>query len=370
MRNLFKSIIIFMIAISIIYFLFSRNILDIKSLTTAIHHHKKIIFSIAILQIVNCFLMSLRYFKLLKIFEIPVGLLNTVSASFVGNAVGQWMPGALAFIEIIRIGLLFGSTQEQKKIQSDTQSQITSVYSEQHHTPVGLRSRLIIVSLFDRLIGFFAMLMAAFAVTGFIFIKYMIEEKNSFSHAYPLFFFFILSTILLFVLILLPFASKSSLLRRLLNQIEQGILFVFRNGKINIGIKKLFHELFALLNAVSTGCQKIRFFIIPIIYSGLCVLTLSLSIYLSALALDQHIPFSAILATTAIINLTGLLPISFGGLGGIQLVAIATLSIFGVSTQTAASAQFLQNSINLISISFMSLIFIKSSLMQIKNLRN
>lgn len=368
MKTLIKSVIIFIIAATIIYFLFSKNLLDIKSFATALERHKIILCIIAFLQVLNCVFMSLRYFKLLKIFDVQVRFSNVISASFVGNAIGQWMPGALAFIEIIRIGLLFGATQEQQKNTSAEYHPTSTPVSEQHHKPIGLRSRLVIVSLFDRLIGFFAMLLAAFIVTGVIFAKHVLEKDTPFSQSYPLFFFFLLSTGLLSILISLPFASKSILLRRLLGKVEHGLLFVFRRGAPNQIIKKLFHELFALLNAVAAGCQKIVFFIVPLTYSVLCVLSLSLSIYLSALALDQHIPLSVILATTAIINLTAMLPISFGGLGGIQLVAMATLSIFGVSAQTAASAQFLQNSLNLVSVSFAGLFFVKLSLRQIKSL--
>ena len=53
--------------------------------------------------------MTARYFSLLRIFKINTDFHNVTAATFVSNGIGQWLPGSMAFIEVIRIGLMLGA---------------------------------------------------------------------------------------------------------------------------------------------------------------------------------------------------------------------------------------------------------------------
>ncbi len=358
------------------------NFLQLNSIKKAFLTHSKLIFLIIFLQILICFFSTIRYFSLLKIFSINVDFKNVTAATFVSNALGLWLPGSMAFIEIIRITLMLGAGHKfltvEKKEETSNQKPISTKKSHQHPTDVpkklsgvrikeqlSFRTMLATVSLFDRLVGFWAMLLVGLFCLLYRFIFYSGIIKNNYEMIGLIFLF--LFTFLSFLLItFLPYLSRKILIRKLFKHKKRFILKIFRRGFLHNLSKKIFSELSSVLDATAVGGKKLNCFLPPIFYSLICVFLQAISMYYSAIAIANFIPFSAILATISILALATLLPIGFGGIGGVQFIAAVSMSFFGISPNSAASAQFLQTALNLFSITFVGLFFIKLTLNQIK----
>ncbi len=352
----------------------SRNdILHLDSIISAFYKNRKDILIIACLQILLCFITTLRYFSLLNLFNIRADFKNVTAATFVSNALGLWMPGSMAFIEIIRITLMMGAEHNELSSNENINQTLSNAENKKsegiskNKKDLSIRSRLTTASLFDRLIGLWSML-----IFGLVFIAYLIiHNSNNMMNKSSLEFHGLISifalTIFLFIAIsLLPFLSGKIFLRKILDHTERIILRIFRKTFIHRFLRKLTVEINAILDAISHGGTKMNMFVVPVLYSFLCVIIQAFSFYYSALALQSFIPFTAILATISILALATLLPIGFGGVGGVQFIAAITLSIFGVSTKIAASAQLLQTAVNLLSISFVGLFFLQLTSKQVR----
>lgn len=371
MKILFKTIILILISIIIIYFMSKHNFIQVASIKSAFMHNKKLIYFIFFLQIISYLFMALRYFSLLKIFKINVDLKNATAATFVSNGLGLWMPGSMAFIEIIRISLMLGAEYKFALNATTSVGNTESSYKDEkmvlkNKEQLSLRAKLTTISLFDRLIGLWAMLFVGLVVIGNILYFSYINNKNSINNGTLTIFIF--TFFLLLFITLLPYFSRKIIVRKIIEHIERIILLLFRKGFLNKLFRKIFFEINAILDAIAIGGKKINKFILPILYSFLCVFIQALSIYYAAIAIFSFISFSAILATVSILAIATLLPIGFGGLGGVQVIAAFSMSFFGVPPHSAASAQLLQTAINIISISFAGVFFLKLTSKQIKSI--
>jgi uncharacterized membrane protein YbhN (UPF0104 family) len=326
------------------------GILDFNLFVSSFQNHKMLILGVILLQVINCFFMAFRYQYLLRIFKIQVGFFNGLSATVVSNSIGLWLPGSMAFIEVIRIGLMLGASQH-----------MTSVREE-----LSLRAKLTAISLFDRLIGLFVMLVFGGGAACYA----LFSNKQRFSlnldQNGALIGIAVFSFLSAFFIAILPIFAKSVFFRKLLGHFERICLFLFRGGFLNKAFRKLFYEIFALLDAVVIGSKQISHFFIPIVFSCCCFLLMSLGTYFCAIAISNSIPFLAIFATLSILSLASLLPIGIAGIGGIQLVAAMAMTVFGVDPKTAASAQFLQTAINLLSVSALGFFFLKLTINQVR----
>ncbi len=376
MKIIFKSSILILISCIIIYLMSKHNFLELSSLKSAFIHNKKIIYLIFLLQIFACFIMTLRYFSLLKIFKINVDLKNVTAATFVSNGLGLWMPGSMAFIEIIRIGLMMGaghktivnSTTQGENLPECTFDKCSeqNTLIIQNREQLSFRSRLTTVSLFDRLIGLWAMLFIGFFIIGSL----ILHSYNHFRSQYEyigMISLFILTLLLLVCITLLPYISKKTFLRRVFSRLERVFLIIFKHGFLNRILKKIFSEINSILDTIAIGSKSSIHFIPPLLFSFISVFIQAFSVYYSAIAISNAIPFSAILATVSILSIATLFPIGFGGIGGVQLVAAFSMSFFGVMPQSAASAQLLQTALNLFAVSFAGLFFSQLSWKQLQS---
>ncbi|MES2614706.1 MAG: lysylphosphatidylglycerol synthase domain-containing protein [Bdellovibrionota bacterium] len=369
MKFFLKSAVLILISAIIIYFMSKNNLLQISSLKIAFVKNPKILYLIFFLQIFSCILMTLRYFSILKIFDIHVDFKNVTAATFVSNGLGLWLPGSMAFIEIIRIGLMLGA---ENKVLLNTQTQIEE--KNLNKNPVtnnkeqlSLRSRLTTVSLFDRLIGLWCMLFVGLCVLGYHLLFSFQKITNSYQHI-GIISIFIFTFLLLIFITFLPYFSKNIITRKIVTHIERLFLTFFRRGLLHKLFKKIFFEIGAIFDAIAIGGKKLNKFFLPSAYSFLCVFIQAISVYYAALAISSFIPFSAILATISIVAVATLVPMGFGGIGGVQFVAAISMSFFGVIPHSAASAQLLQTAINLLSISFAGIFFSKITSKQIKSM--
>src|SRR4051794_33698281 len=109
MKTLGRPLLILAFSIGILYFMGEKGLLDVKDIGGALAKNPRIIAWIVGLQIVGQLTMLMRYKLLLNGLGIKIRFAHVTAATFVSNAVGQWLPGSLAFIELLRIGLMIGA---------------------------------------------------------------------------------------------------------------------------------------------------------------------------------------------------------------------------------------------------------------------
>lgn len=364
MKVLLKSTILIILSAAIIYLMSTHNFLQFDSLRLAFIHNKKLIYLVVFLQILSCFITTLRYFSLLKIFNIHVDFKNVTAATFVSNGLGLWMPGSMAFIEIIRVGLMLGVGHKSQLDSKATELKVDNSISE-NKEQLSLRARLTTVSLFDRLIGLWSMLFVGLMMIIVTLFTLHKKISNNFESV-GLIILFAFTVLLITFITLLPYVASKVFFRRIIEHIQRFFLILFKYGFINKILKKIFLEIDSILDAVSIGGKKFEGYLIPALYSFLCVFIQAIGTYYCAIAISSFIPFPAILATVPILAIATLLPIGFGGIGGAQFIAAISMSIFGVMPHSAASAQLLQTALNLLSLSFVGLFFSKLTSKQIK----
>lgn len=358
-KNLFKTAVLVLISVLMIWIMSKNNVLDFQLLSKSFYQHPTEMAMVFVIQGLNFFFMALRYHHLLKVFSIRVGFFNNIAATMVSNSIGLWLPGSMAFIEIIRIGLMLGADRHKNAAAKTDLVQQTQ-------QELSLRSKLTAVSVFDRLIGLFVMLFCGTIATAFVLCSESMKAHLNTLQITALWCLFVFSFACSMLIIILPKMAQWLPFRKGFSHIER-ITLATCYEKFGYGfLKKVFHEINALLDAIAIGSRHLHHFFVPVFFSFICFTLISLGTYVSALALSDAIALIPIFATVSILSLASLLPIGFAGIGGIQLVAAFALSVFGVSAKSAASAQFFQNAINLLAVSFLGLFFLKLTINQVK----
>lgn len=359
MKTFVKILLLFTFSVLAIYFMYSQKIIDVNGLLKSFENHKKLILFIAIIQILNCLFMTFRYFSILKLFYVKTDFQNVMSATFVSNGIGQWLPGSMAIIEVIRVGLMLGANNNcNQKTEVKENAEIKENLAE-----LTMKSKLAAVSIMDRLIGLLVMLFFGLITTAYL---YFHASQNGTGVSNNLLSFFVLSFIFFLLILLLPIFSKVQTFRKVFTRIERLFLILFRKGLLNKIFRKLFHEVNSLFDAIALGSKKIFSFWKPIFFSVISFFLVSLGMYLAGFAVSGRIPFEAILATISILSIASLLPLGLGGMGGMQIIAAIVFSLFQVSPQSAVSAQLLQTAVNLLAISAVGLLFARLSAKQIR----
>lgn len=362
-KTVVKIIILFLISVISVYIMYKNNIINFNIFVHTFEEYKKLILIISCIQILNCLFLALRYFSILKIFKIKSDFRNVLAATFVSNGIGQWLPGSMAISEVIRVGLMLGVNYNFTISQKNNKSELDeNLKINQNLSELSNRSKLAAASIIDRIIGFFVMLIFSIVMISYIYF----DLKDNYSMQKYIILLLTISISFLFFILFLPIFSRTLFFRKLFTRIEVFVLLLFRFGIINIMFRKLFHELNSIFDAIALGSKKIRLFLTPICYSVVVVFLGGLGLYLSGFAVAGNISFAAILATMSILSIASLLPLGLAGMGGMQIIAAILFSIFQTSPQAAVSAQLLQTTINLFTITFVGLLFARLSAKQIR----
>ncbi len=354
MKNVVRVLALMIFSAFILYLMSQWGLLKIGDIVLAFQHGKQWIFVIVVTQLLLSFLLLFRYVCLLKVFKVDVHLQQASAATFVSNAVGQWAPGALAVIEFIRMGLMFGA-----KHKSDA-----SLNSER-----SLKMRLAATSLFDRLLGFFTML-ATGGICSAVLLALKWNEEIKTGHLIALVLLTLFSLSGAVFIGLLPWMARWKLTTHVLkllseshDSLAQNDSFKFKMMRV---ISKVSLKLETLRLEIVLGSQNLPDLILPILASLGCLAASSLSVYFASCATGDRIELGAIFATYPIVAISTLLPIGFGGMGGQQLVAVAIFGIFNLSGSAVASASLLQNGLLLIENTLLGLLYAHLSAGQIK----
>lgn len=360
MKSAIKAVILLTFSFGLLAFMNQAGLLDVKEVFRALQRDKALIATTALLQVVLVFVLVVRYFLVTRVCGITAPFSQVMAATFVSAAVGQWAPGSLAVTEFLRVGLMLGS-------RGSSVSVVTTAGESSSSVP----TQLAVASLFDRLLGFFTILSTGFVACSLIlFLKGQagVPEKTT---NWPLLILAGCSLSGAVLIALLPALSNATIVRRLVTALEGGCGRHIGAGVVGqlakIG-KSVFAQVASILDTVTLGAREPARFALPFFLSVLCVFLSSFTLYLSAFAVGGEIRLAAIVAAFPVIALSALLPISFGGMGGQQLVAVAVFHVFDLDATTVSSASLLQNGLLLAVNTFLGILFAQLSIGQIRSI--
>lgn len=343
MKNILKIAALTLLSGMIIWFLAHKNLIHFELIKSALAHSKWLIIGIAVLQIFNYFSMGLRYQVILKTLNFKQKFKNVIAATFIGNGLGQWLPGSLAFIEVIRVGLMTKSINQSENAQQEV-------------------GHLAIASLFDRLIGLFIGLFI-----GTLICIYFIITLKQVDSAQFLILLLVsgFNGFMCLLILLLPLFAGSKLMQHILARGERMCLHFISHPKFHSMIIAFFHKTNALIKFFAKNGRNYKLFFIPMGLSLCSFLGFAFSLQVASYALGTTIPFLVTLCIVAILSVITALPISVGGIGAPQLITAILFGAFGANSAQAASAQFLQTGITLITISLCALLYLPRMMKEI-----
>lgn len=339
MTKLFLRTFIFAsLAFLFLYLMHIFGLLRWNDISQAFARHPKTILGVCVLQLVTAVVMMLRYWKLLQLFGISADLKRSSTATFISTALGQWFPGSMAVVEMLRVGLMFG-------VDSQTGAQTAGMAS-------GIKARLAIVSIVDRLVGFLGILSMGLIASGVLQLFFSAD-----SSVFLLFSFALLGVA---GLVALPVVARLRWTR------------TFFKSRLSAGVgshptaapkklQTLLRHLESLRHDVEAGTRHPARLVGPVLLSMVSLLLTSASLFLSARALGERLDFFQIVCVFPIVSLASVLPLGFAGIGGYQLVMASLFGLFAVSPAVVASAGLLQSALLLLVNSLLGLAFLKSS---------
>lgn len=361
MKILTKAVVLIGLSIGLLYFMEREGLLDFQYVKSAFETGRSWLALVFVIQLSLSFSVLLRYVYLVRLFGIRSSFSHVTAATFVSAAVGQWAPGSLAVTEVLRVGLMIGADKHIENSPNHAKKQKAANKR--------MKARLAAASLFDRLIGFFVILMMGTAVSLKILLSQSDELPVDKLHGLQ-----ILggaSAAGALVIFMLPFVSRMPFVSRIL---LTGYVLSKRKAaggkgivaKLAVIFARLFSQLRNLQLTIIDGSKKARNFVVPVSLSIVSGMMTCLTLYYSSRAIGQEINFLAILSVFPVMAVATLLPIGFAGVGGQQLVAIGLFDIFALSPAQVASASLLQNMVLLAGNTLLGLFFAHLSAAQIK----
>lgn len=363
MKNFVKMIVLIVASAITLYMMNQHGLLNIGDVLGAFKQGSRWVLLAIVLQFGLSLGMLFRYKYILHKFGIDVHFPQVAAATFVSNAVGQWAPGSMAVIEVIRVGLMLGA---DKHLRSKGKVTLANAGGSE---PRNISSRLAVASLFDRLVGFFSIL-AAGAVASALILAFKASQGEASQNG-------VLASLTLFstcgalAIGLLPWLARLGMLERGLQSAVAGCAIrrsqapVFTRWIFGVG-ERFCLQLQSLRTVVASGSSDISAFFMPTIISLVSLIMACLALYCAGQAIGADISLPAILASFPVIAIASLLPIGFGGMGGYQLVAVAVFGVFGLSAASVSSASLLQNGLLLLQNTVLGMLFAQLSASQIR----
>ncbi len=336
MKKFIKISLLVFLSAGFIYFLSQRKIINFHLLSQALLEHKILIFGIACAQILNHLSMAYRYKYILKFLGLEKKTTKVLSSTFISNAIGQWLPGSLAFIEIIRINLVLKRSKGIGLTPHD-------------------KFHLTTASLFDRIIGLFVALVLGTVLTFYFLLR--MSDKTS-ANFYILSILFLFNLSLTIFILILPIIAGSKPLQKILARCERLCLKFISHTVAQQVVMNIFHKINSLIKVFAENGKKYNLFWIPIGLSLMSIGSFTLAMHFAWLAVNSNIPLLETLALNSTLALSVAIPISVGGIGAPQLIAAILYGAFGANAAFAASAQLLVIGINLIAISAIGIIYL------------
>lgn len=360
MKSILRTLTLLVFTVAVLWVMHRYGLLDVDAVIKALTEKPEYVLLIMGTQVGLQILLLFRYRRIAETLGIRIPVRHMAAASFVSSAVGQWVPGALAVIEVIRVGLMIGADRHSGGTRGGG-------------SDARLRARLAVASVIDRLLGFCTM-MAAGAVCCAITVARIEDAKLRVMVA-------VLGIALLAgacTIGALPVLARIPWWQRLLERWELSLMgegleapvTVVAHSKLPVPARKVLRKGVAasrlLLQTLHWDKAQARMLLRPLFLGFVTHLVACFAIYESSVALGTPISLIAILSVFPVTALSSVLPIGFGGLGGYQLVAVAIFQAFAVPPSVAASATLLQNGLMLLTNSLLGAVFAQLSAAQIR----
>ncbi|NBO37218.1 UPF0104 family protein [bacterium] len=340
LKTLSRSLILFALAAGFLLLMQHFGLLRWASIVSAFREQPMLISQLVCIQVVGACVLVFRYWMILSVFGIRSSFRQITSATFVSSAVGQWAPGSLAIVELLRVGLMLGSHTSNSTSQTSGQE-------------AGLKARLALVSLVDRMVGFFGILLMGFMFSGYLFLRMTMSESTVVDSAarQGVLMLWIGAGVGCVGLLSLPFLARLRSLRRLSQSLTGN---ASRRPK---SVQLIARNIEAIRHNIEAGTRHpIRLFV-PVALSMGSMLLACATLSMSARILASSLDFFQVVCVFPLNALAGLLPLGFAGIGGYQLVMASIFGIFSVSPAVVASAGVLQSALSLLVNSLLGLLF-------------
>jgi uncharacterized membrane protein YbhN (UPF0104 family) len=352
LRSLFKALILLLIGGAILAAMWYFGLLDFSLIYKAFHSHWQWLLLLAGAQFAAMILLAVRYVFVARSFAIQVRLRHLLAATFVSTAMGQWAPGSLAFIEAIRLGLLLGTDKVSERSGGEREQ--------------STRRRIVVSSLYDRLIGFWVILLIGFLITASLVLYSFFEGRPVASHGLFVLLFF--SGAGVAGLSAVPSLARAAWVIRLLREVLARLLALRDHFPVALG-RKLLAAVIGLLRhaesmreVLATRGANHRGIVASVLVSAMSVFFSVVGTWLAAVSIGANIPFVAIAAALPVIAVAGLFPLGFAGMGAYQLVSIVVFDLFSVDPKVAAAANLLQTALALGVCTVLGIVFAGTSL--------
>jgi uncharacterized membrane protein YbhN (UPF0104 family) len=338
-RMFARTLLLASLGVSVLLVMNHYGLFAFASVARAFHTGWPWILAVIGTQVALAFLLMFRYGVFVGLVGVRVDFPHLASANFVSNAVGQWAPGALAVTEVLRMSLMLGAERAQGRALEQN------------------GSRLALASLFDRLNGFFTMLVLG-GVSTLLVVSRLVGEGRPWTDARVtgLVALAVFSLSGAFAIIMLPFVARSAVVHAALDTLQvrfKGAATGAATGADGTATgpasraARIVGRAQSLLRMLGDGVALLPQFLWPLTLSAICMALSCMGLYFAAFATGGELPLFAVVSTFSIIAISTLFPLGFGGLGGYQLVAVGVFGLFGVAPAVVSSASVLQSALML-----------------------
>jgi uncharacterized membrane protein YbhN (UPF0104 family) len=328
--SLFKALMLLAVSVLTIVSLIHYGLVQPEILSLSFQTGARWLCLAAALHVVAQVCALFRYIFILHSLSIPVNYKSVATASFVGTAAGQWLPGSMAFVEALRIGILLSSFDKNHP------SQLSFSFES--------LGRLAIAGFCDRAMGMALFLMSGGSIlVGFGFL------------------WGVGALLLGLVLALLPLLLPNRSIQKL------GLAIQRTSSQKSPGrIRQLILSVCQVLQTY----QKVRIlprdFFGAILFSSLSNLLLVLSYGLYARSIGFEMPYFNIAAVLPFIGIASLIPMGFGGIGGYQVAAVGLFHLFALNPSSVATNSLLQGTMALLIQTALGFLFLGFSFDQVR----
>ena len=274
---------------------------------------------------------AVRSYILLKKISVVTKFSHVLSAGFISQAMGQWMPGSMMVIDVIRFGLVTGMSRHRPNADD---------VSERDELP----ARVGIAFLLDRILGLGAMFITGALCAAILYAK----RDPLIKHSSPLIAMAAISFCVGALLLMAPFWARNRLLRKLLAGTGADSIPRNRAGRGMGPFARILQTLRIAMNALREVSMTWGDLRLPLFISFALAVLNPLTLYSAAWAMDRPLPIPAIITAIPFTLLAILLPLGIAGFGGQQAMAVGAFSVFNINPETVVAASLVQNVLALI----------------------
>jgi uncharacterized membrane protein YbhN (UPF0104 family) len=331
LKTFSKIMALVLMSVGFLWLLKLAGVLNLN-LCLAAFQNKNAGFALAVLTLALLpALGAVRSYILLKKISVVTKFSHVLSAGFISQAMGQWMPGSMMVIEVIRFGLVTGMSRHRPNADD---------MNERDELP----ARVGIAFLLDRILGLGAMFITGAFCAAILYVK----RDPLIKHSSPLIAMAAISFCTGALLLMAPIWVRCRLLHKFLAGMGADSILRNRAGRRGGPFGRILQTVRVGMNALGEASMTWRDLRLPLFISFALAVLNPLTLYSAAWAMGRPLPILAIITAIPFTLLAILLPLGIAGFGGQQAMAVGAFSVFNLSPETVVAASLVQNALALI----------------------